>query len=106
MLYRSQLTEIGGANDQIDHIVVDQDRLQVKLIAKVIGLKEAIVDDNFAVYFFDAASCNLLGKVSVSGQGVGAGELGIAERICFVVIEIANRNGTIRIGTAAHGEIA
>ena len=95
-----------GVEHDVDHIVVDEDRPDVELAAEVERDEEAVVDDHVARDFADAGGGDLFGEAAVAGQRVGGGELGVAERVGFVVVVVGDGERAVGVSAAAHGEVA
>src|SRR5882757_5655875 len=106
VLYGGELAGAGGVDGEVDYIVVDEDGPEVELVAEVPGLEETVVDDDVAGDLLDAGGGDLPGEGGVSGEGVGRSGVGVAESVGFVVVEVADGDGAVGVGAAAHGEVA
>ena len=96
----------GGVDGEVDYVVVDEDGREIEFVAEVEGLKETVVDDDVAGNLLDAGGGDLFGESGISGEGIGLGEVGVAECVGFVVVPVADGDGAVGVGAAAHGEVA
>jgi hypothetical protein len=97
---------VGGVDGEVDYVVVDEDGEEIELLAEVVGLEETVIDEDVAGDLPDAGGGNLLGQISVPGEWIGFGEVGVAERVGFVVVEVSEGYGAVGVGAATHGEVA
>ena len=96
----------GRIDRQVDHIVVDEDGLEIKLAPEVVRLKEPVIYYHVAGYLLDARRGDLLRELDVSGQRIGRGEHGVAQCVSLVMVVIGDGDSAVGVGPATHRKVA
>ena len=95
-----------GTTDDVDDVVVDENRPNVELVAKEERHKKAIVDDDVPRDPFDSGGSHGASQFGVTGERIRFGQDGVAQAVGFVMIPVADGDGAVGIRAAAHRQIA